>query len=80
MLLQECPESPYFARDDFETTFELARNLVLEFVERSRFGSRQPLPEASQSNEQSSLASASIANHRMKASLSEAYIGIKSED
>ena len=50
-LIQECPESPYFVRDDFETSEESARKLVLEFVERARFGSHAPLAEASQSQE-----------------------------
>ena len=60
LLLQECPESPYFATDDFETTEKSARQLVLEFVERARFGHHAPLVEASQSQEKQSLASISL--------------------
>ena len=60
LLLQECPESPYFATDDFETSEESARKLVLEFIERARFGSHAPLHEASQSQEKQSLASMSL--------------------
>lgn len=62
LLLQECPESPYFATDDFETSEESARKLVLEFVERARFGYHAPLVEASQSQEKQSLASMSPRN------------------
>ena len=53
LLLQECPESPYFARDDYETTEEQARNIVLACIERARFGSEGPLREATPSNEES---------------------------
>ena len=53
LLLQQCPESPYFAKDDFQTSEQQARNLVLAFVERARFGSEGPLREATPSNEES---------------------------
>ena len=39
LALQECPESPLFARDDYETTEAAARKLVIRFVERARYGS-----------------------------------------
>ena len=39
LALQQCPESPLFARDDYETTEAAARKLVLRFVERARYGS-----------------------------------------
>ena len=51
LVLQECPESPYFARDDYETEEEEARKLVLEFVERAKFGNFHPLLEANSSKE-----------------------------
>ena len=46
LVLQECPESPYFARDDFQTSENFARRLVLAFVERTNFDSQGPLDEA----------------------------------
>ena len=54
LLLQECPESPYFAKDDFETTKEGAKRLVLGIIEGANAGALVPLPEASQSKEKSS--------------------------
>ena len=51
LVLQECPESPYFARDDYSTEEAEARKLVLEFVERAKFGCFSPLLEASSSKE-----------------------------
>ena len=53
LVLQECPESPYFARDDWRTNEEEARKLVLGFVEQSSFGSQGPLIEANPSKESS---------------------------
>ena len=52
-VLQECPESPYFNRDDFSTGEAPARNLVLAFVEMVHFGNLEPLPESSPSEEYS---------------------------
>ena len=62
LVLQECPESPYFARDDFQTTENFARKLVLAFVERTNFDSHGPHIEAESAYESSynkSLASIS---------------------
>ena len=42
LVLQECPESPYFAKDDWRTTKQQARKLVLDFVGRVSFGSEGP--------------------------------------
>lgn len=53
LLLQECPESFYFARSDYETSEEQARNFVLACIERARFGSEGPLKEATPSKEES---------------------------
>ena len=74
LLLQQCPESPYFARDDFETSEESARKLVLEFVERARFGYHEPLAEASQSQEKQSLASFSVKNESANDSVEQRMI------
>ena len=60
LVLQECPESPYFATDEFETTKAQAKSLVLEMIDRAKFGDLQPLPEASQSQEKSSLSNHSV--------------------
>lgn len=59
IVLQECPESPYFARDDFETSELEARKLVLSLVERSNFSGHDPHLEANSSSESSSQASKS---------------------
>lgn len=53
LVLQECPESPYFLRDDFETSYAFARKLVLAFVDRSNFDSHEPHHEADSSEESS---------------------------
>ena len=65
-MLQECPESPYFARDDFSTEEDEARNLVLAFFERARFGSHTPLREATPSCEVSFLSSRSKSEEPIK--------------
>ena len=52
LFLQECPESPYFARDDWQTDEPGARSLVLAFVEKAKFGSYEPLHEATPSIEE----------------------------
>ena len=54
LTLQQCPESPYFARDDFNTTEAEARKLVLAFVERRSFSGHEPHLEANPSSEYSS--------------------------
>ena len=62
LVLQECPESPYFARDDFQTTEDFARKLVVAFVDRTNFNSQGPLLEADsvyESSNSKSLASVS---------------------
>ena len=59
-VLQECPESPYFNRDDFSTGETQARNLVLAFVERVHFGNLEPLPESSPSEEYSAASVMSV--------------------
>ena len=53
-VLQECPESPYFGRDDYNLTEEKARQLVLAFVERANFNSHAAHVEVDSSNENSS--------------------------
>ena len=53
LVLQECPESPYFARDDFETNCALARKIVLAFVDRSNFDCHEPHLEANSSKKSS---------------------------
>ena len=50
-VLQECPESPFFAKDDFNLTEIEARRLVLDFVERTNFNCHMPHIEASLSKE-----------------------------
>ena len=52
-VLQECPESPYFTWDEFETTESQARKIVLAIVERARHGSYLPLEEADSFDEAS---------------------------
>ena len=52
-VLQECPESPLFARDDFETSEKSARNLVVKFVEQANFDGHDPHLEVNSSEEQS---------------------------
>ena len=51
LTLQECPESPYFFKDNFETNEAQARRLVLAFVERARFGGHFPVRESTKSEE-----------------------------
>ena len=46
LVLQECPESPYFTWDKFETKENQARQIVLAFIERARYGRYLPLEEA----------------------------------
>ena len=52
-LIQECPESPYFARDDWSTREDEAREIVVQFLDRSMFGNQAPHVEVSPSLEQS---------------------------
>ena len=59
IVLQQCPESPYFARDDFETTEAKARELIISLVERYNFSSHDSHKEANSSSESSSEASQS---------------------
>ena len=53
LVLQECPESPFFARDDYNLNENEARRQVLAFVERSNFDSHQPHEEVSPLKEKS---------------------------
>ena len=53
LVLQCCPESPYFATDGWEFDEARARHLVLGFVERANFGNFNPLHEATPSVEES---------------------------
>ena len=50
-VLQECPESPYFGRDDYNLTEDKARKLVLAFVERTNFNCHAAHIEVDSSNE-----------------------------
>ena len=50
-VLQECPESPYFALDDFSTSEKEARSLVIAFVEHSSFNGHLPHLEANSDSE-----------------------------
>ena len=66
LLLQECPESPYFGRDDLQTSEDEARDIVLRLVERSMFGNQEPHLEVSASKEQSN-ASCSLERREFEA-------------
>ena len=52
-LIQECPESPYFTRDDWFTREDEAREIVVKFLEKSMFGNQGPHVEVSASLEHS---------------------------
>ena len=49
----ECPESPFFATDNWLTGEDEARSLVLGLIEKSMFGVQAPHLEVSPSQEDS---------------------------
>ena len=52
-VLQECPESPFFVEDDWDTSETEARKAVLAMIEKARFGNFRPLREVSFCHEES---------------------------
>lgn len=52
-VLNDCPESPFFASQRLRSSEAEARDLVLRFVERAKFGDLLPHIEASPEEEQS---------------------------